>query len=202
MSDQLETQSDKISELEKILDDKKDVLRKTEDILQREMLTRSSLETQKLELMSELSNLKLRQAAIEKENSELRKRLVRSFDIPLLNHHQLAHQQLNHQQLNNQQLQQQQILNQLQISSIPMFDDVIGSRLLRGDADSGLKKNVTSIQTFGTLPRRSKKRSAIISNPEHRNSSGPTSRDAASVPLETHFYYQVKFLPTSYWVVY
>jgi hypothetical protein len=40
MSDQLESQSDKISDLEKILDDKKDVLRKTEDILQREMLTR------------------------------------------------------------------------------------------------------------------------------------------------------------------
>ena len=59
------------------MDDKKDVLRKTEDILQREMLTRSSLETQKLELMSELSNLKLRQATLEKENNELRKRLAR-----------------------------------------------------------------------------------------------------------------------------
>ncbi len=58
-----------------MLDDKKDVLRKTEDLLQREMITRSSLETKKLELMSEISSLKLRQAAVEKENSELRKKL-------------------------------------------------------------------------------------------------------------------------------
>jgi hypothetical protein len=40
LSDQIDSQSDKISDLEKILDDKKDVLRKTEDILQREMLSR------------------------------------------------------------------------------------------------------------------------------------------------------------------
>ena len=107
MSDQIESQNDKISDLEKILDDKKDVLRKTEDILQREMLTRSSLETQKLELMSELAGIKLRQASIEKENLELRKKLARNFELPpssaLL---QLQHQQQHIQQ--QQQIQQQQ----------------------------------------------------------------------------------------------
>lgn len=36
------------------------------------MLTRSSLETQKLELMSAMSELKLHQAALERENLELR----------------------------------------------------------------------------------------------------------------------------------
>lgn len=36
------------------------------------MLTRSSLETQKLELMSAMSELKLQQAALERENLELR----------------------------------------------------------------------------------------------------------------------------------
>ena len=192
MSDQLENQSDKISDLEKILDDKKDVLRKTEDILQREMLTRSSLETQKLELMSELSNLKLRQANLEKENTELRKRLVRSLDFPpplaLQQQHQHQQQQQQHQQLQQQQHQDRkhQLLNQLQLSTIPLFDDVdvTGSRLGRGSDVT------TSIQTFGTMPRRSKKKSAVT-NTEHRNSSGPTSRDGASAPLETHFYYQV-----------
>jgi hypothetical protein len=196
MSDQLESQSDKITDLEKILDDKKDVLRKTEDILQREMLTRSSLETQKLELMSELSNLKLRQASIEKENLELRKRLARSFDLPppsaLL---QLQQQQQQQQQVQPQQQQQQQYLQHL--ATIPMFDDVPGSRSSRG-SESGTRYAhhagadiTTSLQTFGTLPRRSKKK-ANAANSEHRNSSGPSSsRDAASVPLETHFYYQV-----------
>lgn len=36
------------------------------------MLTRSSLETQKLELMSAMSELKLQQASLERENLELR----------------------------------------------------------------------------------------------------------------------------------
>lgn len=50
-------------------------MRRTEDVLQRETLTRSALETKKLELMSEISGLKLRQAAIERENINLRKKL-------------------------------------------------------------------------------------------------------------------------------
>lgn len=58
------------------MDDKKDVLRKTEDVLQREILTRSSLETKKLELLSEISGLKLKHAAVERENLELRHKLL------------------------------------------------------------------------------------------------------------------------------
>ena len=57
------------------------VLRKTEDMLARETLTRSSLETQKLELMSEVANLKLRQTAIDRENMDLRKRLAKTLDL-------------------------------------------------------------------------------------------------------------------------
>lgn len=79
LSDQIDSQSEKIGDLEKLLDDKKEVLRRTEDILQREMINRSALETKKLELMSELAGLKLRQAAIEKENMELRKKLAKTM---------------------------------------------------------------------------------------------------------------------------
>ena len=57
------------------------VLRKTEDMLNREMLTRSSLETQKLELMSEVTNLKFRQTSLDKENMDLRKRLAKTLDL-------------------------------------------------------------------------------------------------------------------------
>ena len=41
----------------------------------KEIVTRSSLETQRLELLSEISNLKLRQAAFERENLDLRDKL-------------------------------------------------------------------------------------------------------------------------------
>ena len=50
-------------------------------MLARETITRSSLETQKLELMSEVANLKLRQAAIDRENMDLRKRLAKTLDL-------------------------------------------------------------------------------------------------------------------------
>ena len=79
LSDQVDSQCEKIGDLEKLLDDKKEVLRRTEDILQREMINRSALETKKLELMSDLASLKLRQAAIEKENMELRKKLAKTL---------------------------------------------------------------------------------------------------------------------------
>ncbi|XP_072398611.1 liprin-beta-2 isoform X2 [Diabrotica undecimpunctata] len=72
LSDQIEAQSDKISDLEKMLYERKQQLSETEDKLQREILSRSSLETQKLELMSIVSELKLQQAALERENLELR----------------------------------------------------------------------------------------------------------------------------------
>ncbi len=52
LSDQIENQTGKICDLERVLGGKKDVLRRTEDTLPREMLTRSSLETRKLGLMS------------------------------------------------------------------------------------------------------------------------------------------------------
>ncbi|XP_040580296.1 LOW QUALITY PROTEIN: uncharacterized protein [Lepeophtheirus salmonis] len=75
LSRQIDGQTNKIYDLEKVLDDKKDVLRKTEDVLSREMLSRSSLETKKLELLSEIANLKLKQAATERENTDLRTKL-------------------------------------------------------------------------------------------------------------------------------
>ena len=81
LSDQVDSQCEKIGDLEKMLDDKKEVLKRTEDILQREMINRSALETKKLELMSDLAGLKLRQAAIEKENMELRKKLSKTMQL-------------------------------------------------------------------------------------------------------------------------
>ncbi len=75
LSDQLENQTEKISDLQRVLGDKRDILRRTEESLQREVLSRSSLETRKLELLSEISGLKLRQATLEKENLDLKRQL-------------------------------------------------------------------------------------------------------------------------------
>ncbi|XP_076273485.1 liprin-beta-2-like isoform X2 [Rhynchophorus ferrugineus] len=72
LTEQIEAQSDKITDLEKMLQEKKQQLSDAEEKLQREVLSRSSLETQKLELMSIMSELKLNAAALERENIELR----------------------------------------------------------------------------------------------------------------------------------
>ncbi|XP_071056703.1 liprin-beta-2 isoform X3 [Onthophagus taurus] len=72
LSEQIEAQSEKITDLEKSLQEKKQQLISTEDVLQREMLSRSSLETQKLELMSAMSELKLQHAELERELVQLR----------------------------------------------------------------------------------------------------------------------------------
>ncbi|XP_076750115.1 liprin-beta 1 isoform X3 [Xylocopa sonorina] len=71
LSEQVDAQSNKIQELESMLREKKDSLRRMEEALQKEELSRSALETQKLELLSSLSEMKLRQASLERENLAL-----------------------------------------------------------------------------------------------------------------------------------
>ncbi|XP_073996386.1 liprin-beta 1 isoform X3 [Rhodnius prolixus] len=76
LTDQVDAQSEKINDLEKALSEQKRQLTASEDLLQREMLTRSSLETQKLELLAVVSELKRHETALERDNMELRDRLA------------------------------------------------------------------------------------------------------------------------------
>lgn len=72
VAEKLNEQADRILELEGLLSEKTQQLSAKDDLLQRQLCTRSELETQKLELMSALSELKLHRAALEKENRELK----------------------------------------------------------------------------------------------------------------------------------
>ncbi|XP_050362563.1 liprin-beta-2 isoform X3 [Nymphalis io] len=62
LSEQVAAQTEKMADLERSLDDTRQRLDDTEQRLQKEMLQRSSLETQKLELLSKLSEVRLRAA--------------------------------------------------------------------------------------------------------------------------------------------
>ena len=75
MSDKLLSQSDKVKDLQQNLQQKSVDLRNTEDQVHLELLSRSELETRKLELMTEMTGLKLKQTEVERENSELRRKL-------------------------------------------------------------------------------------------------------------------------------
>ncbi|XP_078453301.1 liprin-beta-1 isoform X10 [Lampetra planeri] len=71
LTDQVEVQGEKIRDLEVCLDEHRDKLNATEDMLeQQELLSRTSLETQKLDLMTEISSLKIKLASVERDRSE------------------------------------------------------------------------------------------------------------------------------------
>ncbi|KAF7661111.1 hypothetical protein LDENG_00269180 [Lucifuga dentata] len=83
LTDQVEAQGEKIRDLDLCLDEHRDKLNATEEMLQQELLCRTALETQKLELMSEASNLKLKLNAIEKERLDFDDRFRDSEDLIL-----------------------------------------------------------------------------------------------------------------------
>ncbi|NXN18406.1 LIPB2 protein, partial [Indicator maculatus] len=70
LTDQVEAQGEKIRDLEICLEGHQLKLNATEEMLQQELLSRTSLETQKLDLMAEVSDLKIKLVGMEKEHSE------------------------------------------------------------------------------------------------------------------------------------
>uniref|UniRef100_A0A8D3BX73 PPFIA binding protein 1b n=1 Tax=Scophthalmus maximus TaxID=52904 RepID=A0A8D3BX73_SCOMX len=83
LTDQVEAQGEKIRDLDLCLDEHREKLNATEEMLQQELLCRSALETQKLDLMSEVSNLKLKLNTIEKERVDFDDRFRDSEDLIL-----------------------------------------------------------------------------------------------------------------------
>ncbi|XP_077090777.1 liprin-beta-1 [Siphateles boraxobius] len=65
LTDQVEVQGEKIRDLDSSLEEHRMKLSATEELLQQELLSRSALETEKLELLTEISSLKLKLAAAE-----------------------------------------------------------------------------------------------------------------------------------------
>uniref|UniRef100_UPI00358E670B liprin-beta-1-like isoform X3 n=1 Tax=Myxine glutinosa TaxID=7769 RepID=UPI00358E670B len=66
LNDQVEAQEEKIRDLEGTLEEQQGKVVKTEGLLQQEMLNRTTLESQRLEMMTEFSNLKMKLAELEK----------------------------------------------------------------------------------------------------------------------------------------
>uniref|UniRef100_A0A674BS62 PPFIA binding protein 1a n=1 Tax=Salmo trutta TaxID=8032 RepID=A0A674BS62_SALTR len=74
LSDQVEVQGEKIRDLDMCLEEHREKLDATEETLQQELLSRSTLEAQKLELMTEVSSLKLKLTTVARDlrDSEVR----------------------------------------------------------------------------------------------------------------------------------
>uniref|UniRef100_A0A673CTQ2 Liprin-beta-1-like n=1 Tax=Sphaeramia orbicularis TaxID=375764 RepID=A0A673CTQ2_9TELE len=83
LTDQVEAQGEKIRDLDLCLDEHREKLNATEEMLQQELLCRTALENQKLELISEVSNLKLKLNSMEKERLDFDDRFRDSEDLIL-----------------------------------------------------------------------------------------------------------------------
>ncbi|KAK2832255.1 hypothetical protein Q7C36_015717 [Tachysurus vachellii] len=70
LTDQVEVQGEKIRDLEMCLEEHRMKLNATEELLQQELLSRSMLETQKLELLTEVSSLKLKLTTADHEDKD------------------------------------------------------------------------------------------------------------------------------------
>uniref|UniRef100_A0A8C4VL98 Liprin-beta-1/2 coiled-coil domain-containing protein n=1 Tax=Gopherus evgoodei TaxID=1825980 RepID=A0A8C4VL98_9SAUR len=81
LTDQVEAQGEKIRDLEVCLEGHQLKLNATEEMLQQELLSRTSLETQKLDLMAEVSDLKIKLVGMEKEQSEYEEKQNKAEDI-------------------------------------------------------------------------------------------------------------------------
>ncbi|XP_047453074.1 liprin-beta-2b isoform X9 [Mugil cephalus] len=69
LTDQVEAQGEKIRDLESSLEEHRQKLASTEEMLQQELMSRTSLETQKLDLMDEVSYLKLKLVGMEETHT-------------------------------------------------------------------------------------------------------------------------------------
>ncbi|XP_059191095.1 liprin-beta-1b isoform X4 [Centropristis striata] len=83
LTDQVEAQGEKIRDLDLCLDEHREKLNATEEMLQQELLCRTTLENQKLELISEVSNLKLKLNNMEKDRLDFDDRFRDSEDLIL-----------------------------------------------------------------------------------------------------------------------
>ncbi|KAM7367258.1 hypothetical protein PAMP_015173 [Pampus punctatissimus] len=70
LTDQVEVQGEKIRDLDTCLEHHREKLNATEELLQQELLNRTALETQKLELITEVSSLKLKLTGVERDHRD------------------------------------------------------------------------------------------------------------------------------------
>uniref|UniRef100_A0A3Q1GF99 PPFIA binding protein 2 n=1 Tax=Acanthochromis polyacanthus TaxID=80966 RepID=A0A3Q1GF99_9TELE len=81
LTDQVEAQGEKIRDLESSLEEHRQKLASTEEMLQQELISRTSLESQKLDLMDEVSYLKLKLVGMEEKQPDVRQQDVRQQDV-------------------------------------------------------------------------------------------------------------------------
>uniref|UniRef100_A0A669C1G7 PPFIA binding protein 1a n=1 Tax=Oreochromis niloticus TaxID=8128 RepID=A0A669C1G7_ORENI len=142
LTDQVEVQGEKIRDLDSCLEQHREKLNATEQLLQQELLNRTALETQKLELMTEVSSLKLKLSTVERDHRG------NEFCFPPQGLYQeVTDLQFRVTDIENERVQCEKKLKATKVS-------VCSSHPFRPSSSSPAKGNATSEGNFGTKKAR------------------------------------------------
>ncbi|XP_069079645.1 liprin-beta-2 isoform X2 [Pleurodeles waltl] len=81
LTDQVEAQGEKIRDLESCVDEHHLKLNAAEEMLQQELMHRTSLETEKLDLMTEVSDLKIKLVGLENDQNDFQEKQNRAESV-------------------------------------------------------------------------------------------------------------------------
>ncbi|XP_036373666.1 liprin-beta-1-like [Megalops cyprinoides] len=123
LTDQVEAQGEKIRDLDLCLEEHREKLNATEDMLQQELLSRTTLETQKLDLLAELSSLKLELTAMEKGRLDYEQRLMDKEDLI----QEVIHLKTQVREMENERLQYEKNLQSTKGELVAMYGQPEGS---------------------------------------------------------------------------
>uniref|UniRef100_A0ABM5F911 Liprin-beta-2 isoform X2 n=1 Tax=Pogona vitticeps TaxID=103695 RepID=A0ABM5F911_9SAUR len=138
LTDQVEAQGEKIRDLEVCLEGHQLKLNATEEMLQQELLSRTQLETQKLDLMAEVSDLKIKLVGMEKEQSEYEEKQNKAENLL----QELKHLKIKVEELENERTQYEWKLKATKVSirvPLPLLHRVIQAEIAQLQEQLALK---------------------------------------------------------------
>ncbi|XP_054713299.1 liprin-beta-2-like isoform X2 [Uloborus diversus] len=182
LSEQVDAQNEKILELENSLSQRKEQLKNSEALLRQELSSRSSAENNKLDLMAQISSLRLRLATVEHEKKEIEERNTKLENELILTCACLAEKEADLATIKSRMARNGAIT--------PIFDTNPEVEKLKGALTSVMAANDEKekrIQEMSrSLSRYKKLHELVLSNPSRRASDGMTKKTSDESFLSAH----------------
>uniref|UniRef100_A0A8C0FVN7 PPFIA binding protein 2 n=1 Tax=Bubo bubo TaxID=30461 RepID=A0A8C0FVN7_BUBBB len=158
LTDQVEAQGEKIRDLEICLEGHQLKLNATEEMLQQELLSRTSLETQKLDLMAEVSDLKIKLVGMEKEQSEYEEKKNKAEGLL---------QELRHLKIKVEELENERNQYEWKLKATKAEIAQLQEQLALKDAEiERLQSQLSRTSSHSEVAERGKRRGNKIKNPK------------------------------------
>uniref|UniRef100_A0A8D3DIB8 SAM domain-containing protein n=1 Tax=Scophthalmus maximus TaxID=52904 RepID=A0A8D3DIB8_SCOMX len=179
LTDQVEVQGEKIRDLDTCLEHHRGKLNATEELLQQELVNRTALETQKLELLTEVSGLKLKLTAVERDH---RDNEVDMFSPPQGLYQEVTDLRFRVTDIENERLQSERKVKATKTTNRPAPGSSSPTRSHAPSEDSFGTKKIRSSFGRGFLKLRGIKQTASAPNLAETERKGTDHLDLAGVP--------------------